>query len=394
MEETWAESSPPLQPEEEAFYLISFVKKVGGTGFRRLRHVGGLVRLLTDGFTLDRQCPHVYYSQGGGDLGGSSVKVQRLARYFAHHRRGFNILYILSSSPPPYDLCWLCKKLGIKIVANIDGVYYKAWYGTGWEQQNKPLQAVYRLADYVFFQSEFSKLSAEMFLGPAPRSEVLYNAVDTQYLSPAPRPESRPLTLLTTGYHTLRHRVQLPIRALKLVLEVEPGARLIIGGAMHKGQGAGWRGDIDGFARALVKELGLGDRVIFGAVYTQREAPSVYHGADILIHTKECDPCPNSVIEAMACGLPVVYSATGGTPELVGPDAGIGIPTESSWDEFRFPSAEAYAKAILYVAEHRERYAAAARQRAVEMFDIRPWITRHQAVFNELLGIASEPNRV
>ena len=44
--------------------------------------------------------------------------------------------------------------------------------------------------------------------------------------------------------------------------------------------------------------------------------------AHLLLHTKVKDPCPSAVIEAMACGLPVVYPASGGTVELVGDEAG------------------------------------------------------------------------
>ena len=47
--------------------------------------------------------------------------------------------------------------------------------------------------------------------------------------------------------------------------------------------------------------------------------------AHVLLHTKVNDPCPTAVIEAMACGLPVAYPASGGTVELVGDEAGIGV---------------------------------------------------------------------
>jgi glycosyltransferase involved in cell wall biosynthesis len=91
------------------------------------------------------------------------------------------------------------------------------------------------------------------------------------------------------------------------------------------------------------------------------------------------------VIEAMACGLPVVYSDSGGVPELVGEEAGVGVPTEASWERFVSPAPEIWAEAVLTVAEARSRYAEAARQRTVERFDLVPWVERHRQVFFELL---------
>ena len=40
------------------------------------------------------------------------------------------------------------------------------------------------------------------------------------------------------------------------------------------------------------------------------------------------DPCPNTVIEAMSCGLPVLYSNSGGLRDIVSQDCGIGLRVE------------------------------------------------------------------
>ena len=56
----------------------------------------------------------------------------------------------------------------------------------------------------------------------------------------------------------------------------------------------------------------------------------VYHAADIYVHAARADTFPTTVLEALACGLPVVATAVGGIPEQVktsGPDAtGVLVP--------------------------------------------------------------------
>jgi glycosyltransferase involved in cell wall biosynthesis len=43
----------------------------------------------------------------------------------------------------------------------------------------------------------------------------------------------------------------------------------------------------------------------------------ILRGQDIYITASENDPCSNSLIEGMACGLPAIYRNSGGHPELV-----------------------------------------------------------------------------
>ncbi|MCI5208400.1 MAG: glycosyltransferase, partial [Candidatus Electrothrix sp. ATG2] len=119
--------------------------------------------------------------------------------------------------------------------------------------------------------------------------------------------------------------------------------------------------------------------------YSQQEAVPLLQGADILLHTKYNDPCPCLVLEAMACGLPVVYSGTGGLPELVGEEGGVGVPGPLDWDEEHPPDSQKLAEAVLQTVSSLEYYQEAARQRVVDHFDTRIWLQRHHYVFTAIL---------
>ena len=104
---------------------------------------------------------------------------------------------------------------------------------------------------------------------------------------------------------------------------------------------------------------------------------------------KHNDPCPNTVIEAMACGLPVLYSASGGVPELVGAEAGVGLPCPDDWDRPHWPGPRAVADGMAAIVAGRDAMSRAARRRAVERFDLGPWIARHGSLFKAVLEARS-----
>jgi glycosyltransferase involved in cell wall biosynthesis len=322
----------------------------------------------------------VFYGQdrvpGPGEaVAGGTAKFQRLAERFPNHPADFTVLYFGSTWLPRdlRPLLALARRRRIPIVLNQDGVAYPGWAGGATDAINEPYRRVLHAAEHVLYQSEFSKLSADTFLGE-PRSswEVLYNAVDVDRFTPAGAPPAEGPVLLLGGDQTQAYRLEVALRTFALVVASEPEARLLVTGRLVSSPDA------------LLDELGVRDRVDFVGRYTQREAPDLIRRAHVFLHTKVKDPCPSAVIEAMACGLPVVYARSGGTVELVGDDAGVGVEHPDTWDRDEPPTPEALAHAVGVALAERARYSTTARQRAVERFALEPWLERHAELFEEL----------
>ena len=313
----------------------------------------------------------------GEAVSGGTQKFQRLSERFPNRPTDFNLLYLGSSSLPRdlRALLWLARRRDVPVVVNQNGVAFPAWAGGRVDEINRRLRSALLAADHVLYLSAFCKQAGDRFLGePRGSWEVLHHAVDVESFTPAESPPAGGPVMLLSGDQLFSHRIELALRTVKALSADYPDVRLLVSGRLAVA------------FEPLLDELDLRTKVDLVGRYRQQDAPALYRRAHLLLHTQVNDAGPSTVIEAMSCGLPVVYAASGGTVELVGDEAGIGVPHPGGWERYQPPAPEEMAVSVARVLGDLDRYRESARRRAVERFALPPWLARHEALFEKLTG--------
>lgn len=151
---------------------------------------------------------------------------------------------------------------------------------------------------------------------PDQRVTVLRNGVDLERFRPADRQAARQglgltrRTLLSVGLLIERKGHHHAIESLVQLTELD----LLIAGL----------GPERDALQQLARRLGVQDRVRFLGNLNSEDLLTVYNAADALVLASSREGWANVLLEAMACGTPVVASAVWGTPEVVScPQAGV-----------------------------------------------------------------------
>ncbi|MGC1481312.1 MAG: glycosyltransferase family 4 protein [Chthoniobacterales bacterium] len=322
---------------------------------------------------------------------GGGVKLGHLRERFGETREGFSVVYLVSSLlhliPNAEELVDWAKRAGVAVVWNQNGVAYPAWAGEFYPWFNEPMRRLIGRADFVVYQSAFCRESADRYLGEVDGpSEVLWNPVNLDRFCPGAEVSvgeqyglTPPVRLLAMGTCHSFDRVRASVDCLAELSRRGVDAELTVAGELR------WSG-AKAECASYVEAGEFGERVRFLPKFSQDEAPDLYRGADVLLHPKYKDPCPTVPIEALACGVPVVGSRSGGMPELVPDDCGVLVEVPDDWTRDHVPAAAGMADGVERVMAHRERFSVAAREWAVRSFDQRKWVDRHGGIFAEVRG--------
>ena len=310
--------------------------------------------------------------------GGVTSFQAKLAEGLA--RRGIQVCYSLKETPIDAvlltggvrDLLSLLRlrRRGVRLVQRLDGInwlhrrlptgprhFMRAEYG------NRLLALLRaRLVTRVVYQSEFARgWWRDWFGAERVPSSIIHNGVDLSIYTPAgvqERPSDRFRLLLVEGslQGGYENGLETAIGLAGLLVDKYPLELMVAGSLQPEKQR-----EYQQMSRVPLHWAGLVPR---------DHIPAIDRSAHLLYSADLNAACPNSVIEALACGLPVAAFSTGALPELVTAGAGRLVPYGGDPWKLEKPDLPALAKAAAEILVDQERFRAAARQRAEAAFGL------------------------
>jgi len=210
----------------------------------------------------------------------------------------------------------VAKELGVPVVITLRGV----------EEDYMRIPSIARqigralaLADGCICVSQSLKELAVKAGAKADFTQVIHNAVDRRIFALRDKigsrsgigfPKEAPLIVSVGNLLSVKRHSVLISAFEKLGRELPEARLVIIGGAMHE----------PGYPRELLSQcenLGISDRVTFTGMISEIEVANWLNSADVFALASRREGCCNAVLEALACGLPVVVTSVGDNPHFV-----------------------------------------------------------------------------
>jgi len=325
------------------------------------------------------------------NVGGVTSFQAKLAAGLANF--GHQVCYDLRESPYQAvlltggvrDLAGLvhARRNGARIIQRLDGInwlhrrlptgarhYLRAEYG------NRLLALLRaRFVSRIIYQSEFVRgWWRERFGQERVPTAVIYNGVDLSVFRPDgsnERPSEKFRVLLVEGslQGGYESGLETAVELAEKLAESLPVELQVVGRLSPELQAV-----IQSKSRIPILWAGL---------VPHEQIPGFDRSAHLLYSADLNAACPNSVIEALACGLPVAAFATGALPELATGDAGRLAPYGGDPWKLDRPDVPALAQAAAEILQDQERFRAAARQRAEAAFGLDRMVEKYLEV---LLG--------
>ena len=216
-----------------------------------------------------------------------------------------NVMHIMANSGWSWHLfavpaVWLSWLRGVPVVVNYRGGEAAEFLAIAQRGVRFSMRRVARLiVPSAFLQEVFARFKLPATIVP--------NIIDLARFRPRDARANNSAHLVVARNLEPLYDNACALRAFKIVQSQCPGARLTIAGSGPEAQRL----------HQLAHDLELGDGVQFAGRLDRDAMAALYWSADVMLNPSLADNMPNSVLESLASGVPVVSTNVGGVPYLV-----------------------------------------------------------------------------
>jgi glycosyltransferase involved in cell wall biosynthesis len=164
------------------------------------------------------------------------------------------------------------------------------------------------------------------------------------------------------------------VHAAAIVAAQRDDVEFVIAGRDKSADGRNWR-EIE----SLIAECGLGSRM--SLVDSIVDVPAFLSGLDLFVSASHTEAFGLAIVEAMACGVPVVATRTAGACEIIGPEEIGRLVPIGGIDDLARTITE-----LLSDEEQRENLAEKARRNIAERFSLERMVEETEGVYREILA--------
>ncbi|MEI7597376.1 MAG: methyltransferase domain-containing protein [Bacteroidota bacterium] len=242
-------------------------------------------------------------------LGGPSSFIRNLTTYFDANKVDYQFelnnsvdaLFVVFNA----DLA-LVKQIhekGVPIIQRMDGVYHPLEFLDSYQNHNWVAKDIYlNYADHIVFQSEYSRKQCFSLFGELPKAKysIIVNGADKNIYFPSNKSKSVKTRFISTGSFRKIDMLEPIIKALDELDGLFDFEYVLIGPVADN-------------LKYLIEEKKY---IIHYESMNNIEIADELRKSDIFIFSYLNPACPNSVVEAISCGLPIVGFDSGSLSEL------------------------------------------------------------------------------
>ena len=189
-------------------------------------------------------------------------------------------------------------KGNLPIVQRIDGIYSDA--DTDYNTRNKAISDTHKIASGVIYQSEYSRRLCELMLAkrnPIAKVSVIYNGIEPDWCGPFQEHDGINITIV--GKHRRHKRLKEIIELFLQYNKMVKNSILHVFGLMHD------------------NKLYNHPNITYYGQVEREKMFDILRVTDMSLHLSKRDSCPNSVLETISCGIPVITTREcGGATEM------------------------------------------------------------------------------